>query len=253
MATIPIPPQTFGADLEPDYPTGDGKPLAETPIHRDNLLDGVKILESFFADDPMVYVSGNMLVYYEKGNPRKHVAPDVFVALGVPKNKRRGAYFVWLEPRGPSVVIELTSKSTRNEDLKKKMAIYRDKMAVPEYFLFDPTEEYLEPSMQGYRLRDGVYIPIESIDGRLPSESLGLQLERDGEWLRYYHPQSGRWLPTLEERLLAEETARERAEAERERLAAQLQGSTSELERLRQELEQWRARSGADAPPKNKP
>lgn len=60
-----IPPHTFAADLEPDYPTGDGKPLAETPIHRDNLLDGVKTLESFFADDPMVYVSGNMLVYYD--------------------------------------------------------------------------------------------------------------------------------------------------------------------------------------------
>jgi Uma2 family endonuclease len=239
MATIPIPPQAIGADPQPDYPTGDGKPLAETPIHRDNLLDGVKTLESFFADEPMVYVSGNMLVYYEQGNPRKHVAPDVFVALGVPKAKRRDAYFVWLEPRGPSVVIELTSKSTRREDLKTKMAIYQDKMPVPEYFLFDPREEYLEPSLQGYRLRGGVYVPIESVGGRLPSEGLGLELERSGEWLRYYDPTTGRRLLTPQEQLLAASAERERAEAERQRAEAERQ--RAEAERQRAEAERQRA------------
>lgn len=41
MATIPIPPHSIGDDDLSDYSTGDGKPLAETPIHRDNLLDAV--------------------------------------------------------------------------------------------------------------------------------------------------------------------------------------------------------------------
>jgi Uma2 family endonuclease len=267
MATIPISPQFIGDDDLSDYPTGDGKPVAETPIHRDNLLDGVKTLELFFADDPLVYVSGNMFVYYEKGNPRKHVAPDEFVALGVPKEKRRDAYLVWLEPRGPNVVIELTSKSTRNEDLKKKKAIYQDKMPVPEYFLFDPREEYLKPSLQGYRLRDGVYVPIESIDGRLPSTELGLELERSGEWLRFYDPASDRWIPTLQERVFAEEAAREhaeqlrkhermareRAEAEREGERIARQNAEGEAERLRRELEQLRRRLSAGSPPTDQP
>ncbi|HEX7376636.1 MAG TPA: hypothetical protein VF278_05960, partial [Pirellulales bacterium] len=83
MSTIPTSPLAFGADLKRDYPTGDGKPVGETPIHRDNLLDGVRTLQLYFADSPLVYVSGNMFVYYEEGNPRKHVSPDVFVAFGV--------------------------------------------------------------------------------------------------------------------------------------------------------------------------
>ncbi|HEX7379910.1 MAG TPA: hypothetical protein VF278_22495, partial [Pirellulales bacterium] len=239
MATIPHSPQTIADDFS-DYPTGDGKPLAETPIHRDNLLDGVKTLEWFFADNPMVYVSGNMLVYYEEGNRRKHVSPDVFVALGVPKDKRRDAYFVWDEPRGPSVVIELTSKSTRREDLSTKMAIYRDKMPVPEYFLFDPREEYLEPSLQGYRLRGGVYVPIESINGRLPSQELGLELDRNGEWLRFYEPTSGGWLLTPEERALAEEEARERSEEARERAEAQREQERTARQRAEAQREHER-------------
>jgi hypothetical protein len=76
--------------------------LAETLIHRDNLLDSVKILQRFFADDPQAYVSGNMLVYYEKGNRRKHVSPDVFVVLGVAKDKPRDAYFVWERHMAPT-------------------------------------------------------------------------------------------------------------------------------------------------------
>ena len=246
MATIPIPPHSLGADEESEYPTGDGKPLAETPIHRDNLFAAVEILDRFFVNDPMVYVSGNMFVYYEKGNRRKHVSPDVFVALGVPKDKPRDAYFVWKEPHGPDVVIELTSKSTRDEDLEEKMSIYQNRIPVPEYFLFDPKAEYLDPPLQGHRLRDGKYTPIEMIDGRLPSDLLGLHLERDGEWLRFHDPATGLWLPTIKEREAELEVQRERAEAEREQAEAQCeraeaQRQRAEAQRQRAEMERKRA------------
>ena len=49
---------------------------------------------------------------------------------------------------------------------------------MPEYFLFDPRSEYLKPSLRGFRLIAGEYRPIEPIDGRLPSEMLGLHLEQ---------------------------------------------------------------------------
>jgi hypothetical protein len=192
-----------------------------------------------------------MFVYYEKGNPRKHVSPDVFVAVGVRKDKQRDAYFLWEEGHGLDFVIELTSRSTKEEDLDDKMSIYQDEMPVPEYFLFDPKGEYLDPPLQGHRLQEGKYARIEMAEGRLPSEVLGLHLERDGAWLRFYNPAAGRWLPTPEEReaaLEAEldlaESQRERAEAERERLASQLVGSGQEVERLRKELEEWRRRFG---------
>ena len=169
----------------------------------------------------------------------------------MPKDKPRDAYFVWDEAHGPDVVIELTSKSTRDEDLDDKMSIYQDEMPVPEYFLFDPKGEYLDPPLQGYRLRDGKYSPIDMVEGRLCSELLGLHLERDGEWLRFHNPATGLWLPTSEEREAALEAERERehmgreqAEAERDRLASELEGSGKELERLRKELDEWRRRSG---------
>jgi Uma2 family endonuclease len=247
MATIPSPPRSFGADAEPEYPTGDGRPVAETPIHYRNLKCAVETLDRFFAHEPLAYVWGNMFVYYEKGNKRKHVAPDVFVALGVPKDEPRDAYFTWKEGHGLDFVLELTSKSTKEEDLDDKMSIYQDEIGVREYVLFDPRDEYLDPPLQGYRLREGKYTPIEMVDGRVPSEVLGLHLERDAEWLRFYNPATGFWLPTSEEILLDEQAKRERAEAERERLAVELQSSAEEVQRLRQELEQWRRRLGGQA------
>jgi Uma2 family endonuclease len=263
MATIPSPSRLTGARLtgaetEIEYPTGDGRPVGETPLHFKNITIAVQTLDRHFEREPLVYVSGNMFVYYEKGNRYKHLSPDVLVALGVPKDKPRDAYFIWEEDHGLDFVVELTSKSTEGEDLDDKMSIYRDEMGVPEYFLFDPKAEYLDPPLQGYRLRKGAYARIKMVKGRLPSEVLGLHLERDGAWLRFYDPAVGRWLPTPSEReaeLKAqrdraradrkrERTARERAEAERERLAAELQGSGTEIERLRRELEEWRRRFG---------
>ncbi len=108
---------------EIEYPTTDGKPMAETDLHRREMTDIIQELEDFFADRPRVYVSGNLLLYYEEGNPRKHVAPDTLVALDVPKEPNREYYLVWKEGKAPDFVAEITSKSTRREDQKTKFAI----------------------------------------------------------------------------------------------------------------------------------
>lgn len=237
MATVFSPSGVRGTEAYADYPTGDSRPVAETPLHFRNLTAAVQTLERHFEQQPLVYVWGNLFVFYEKGNRHKHVSPDVFVALGVPKDKPREHFLIWEEEHGLDLVIELTSKSTRDEDLDDKMSIYRDEIRVPEYFLFDPKGEYLDPPLQGHRLCEGKYLPIEMVEGRLPSEVIGLHLERDGEWLRFYHPVSGQRLPTPQERESA-------LEAERERLSAELRGSDQEIERLRRELEQWRRRFG---------
>ena len=65
-----------------EYPSSDGKPMAETPVHRDVMIDAIQILKRRYANRSDVYVSGDMLMYYEEGNPRKSVAPDVFVVAG---------------------------------------------------------------------------------------------------------------------------------------------------------------------------
>ena len=215
---------------EIDYPTGDGQPMAETPTHRRNMTDLIEVLERRYADDPGVYVSGNMFVYYVEGNRNRHLAPDVFVVFGVPR-KNRDCYKTWEEPkRSLDLVVEFTSRSTREEDLEDKFRIYRDELGVREYLLFDPYAEYLEPPEQLYRLAEGEYQPVEPVGGRLPSEVLGLHFEREGRFLRLYDPATDQHLLTAREE-------NERLRRERDRTTAELRQAEAEIEQLRRELE----------------
>src|SRR3990172_8736912 len=131
------------------YPESDGKPMAETDVHRDLMFDLIKLLKDFFHDKPDVYVSGNLFIYYKEGEPTASISPDCFVVKGVENYKRR-TYKIWEEGKRPDVVFELTSKKTKQEDQSKKKVIYQDKLKVKEYFLYDPLHDYLKPSLQGY-------------------------------------------------------------------------------------------------------
>ncbi len=229
------------------YPTRDGRPMGETDLHRDKMIDLIEALKDRFAADPNVYVSGNLLVFYERGDRRKHVSPDVFVVRGVNKLPIRDHYLIWKEGRPPEVVIEVTSKSTRREDERKKSILYRDVMKVQEYFLFDPTQDYLKPPFQGYRLENEEYTPIEPVHGRLPSAVLGLHLERSGYDLRLFDPAAGQWILTPRERAEAE---RERAEVEHERAereSAKRARLEAELDRLQRENDALRRRVAGEA------
>lgn len=209
------------------YPTSDGKPMAETDHHRKLMNAIIETLEAWYAKEPMIYVSGNLLLFYEKGNKRRHVSPDVFVVRGVLKAIRPN-YLMW-EEKTPDVVIELTSKTTQREDVEQKWKLYEGKLKVKEYFLFDPYGDYLDPSFQGYRRVRGKFKPIDCFDGQMTSECLGLVLERDGIELRLRDPITGDRLPTPSERAEAEAA---RAEAE----AARADAAVAEIERLRHEL-----------------
>jgi Uma2 family endonuclease len=212
--------------------------MAETEVHRDLMLDTIHTLIPWFEPDPLVCVSGNLLLYYVQGDKRKHVSPDVFVVRGIPKRIRR-YYLLWEEGKGPDAIIEFTSKSTRKEDTTKKFELYRDVLKVQEYFLFDPFEEYLRPSHQGFSLRDGQYMRIDPVAGRLPSEVLGLHLERNGSQLRLFDPAAGQWLPTPQERLI--QTENSCRQAENSRTKAELARQAAELARQQAELAKQQA------------
>jgi len=196
--------------------------MAETDWHRKLMTNLINTLAAFFLSSPRVYVSGNLLVFYEPGNRRRHVAPDVFVVRGVAKHDRPN-YLIWQEGKAPEVVIELTSSSTRREDMQGKFALYRDTLRVKEYFLFDPFEDYLDPPMQGYRLRKGEYVPIKLVAGRLPSRVLGLHLERAGSDLRLWNLETGLWLPTAEETQARLEQALQQREEDNLRLRREIE------------------------------
>ena len=202
-----------------DYPTSDGRPMAETDLHRNLMVDLLETLTDWFAADRMTYVSGNILLFYEPGNRRRHLSPDLLFVRGIPKREREN-YLAWVEGKVPDVVIELTSASTRDEDQEGKFHLYQNVLRIPEYFLFDPRSEYLKPPLQGYRLIESEYARIEPIAGRLPSEALGLHFEQVGRQLRLYVPSAGRILPTLLESRQAAQLAAQRAEAGAQEAAA---------------------------------
>jgi Uma2 family endonuclease len=245
MASVTESPRVRGNG----YPTTDGKPMAETDRHRDLMFDLIKVLQRFYALAPDVYVSGNLLLFYERGNKRRHVSPDVFVAKKVPKRERDN-YLVWEEGKGPDLVIELTSSSTRHVDVDRKFRLYRDVLKVKEYFLFDPHGDYLHPRLQGYRLRGGEYVPIRPVQGRLPSKVVGLHLEARDRDLRLYDPATGQWLPTPEE-LAARTTEAEARAAEADAAARRAEEAQRQAEaealRLRQELEALRNRRDGES------
>src|SRR3990172_75734 len=218
LATTDVP------RLQIEYPESDGKPMAETPTHRKAMTDAIEMLTDFFRDAPNVYVSGNMITYYEEGDPTASVSPDVFVVKGVTKEERR-TYRVWVEKRSPLVVFEFTSRSTRLEDSGNKKALYA-MLGVSEYFLCDPLSEYLEPPMQRFTLErgDSRRLPEES-DGTVISRELGLRLKMEGSQLRLVVIATGEQLLTTaeaQEKARAEAKARQAAEAEIERLKAEL-------------------------------
>jgi Uma2 family endonuclease len=232
MATVPEKLKKPATDDELDYPTSDGRPMAETDLHRDDMVDSIESLKMFYAGRK-VYVSSNILLYYEKGNKRRHVSPDVLVAKELNPGRRK-YYLLWQEGKPPDLVIEFTSHSTKDEDIEDKYELYRDTIKVREYFLFDPQVDYLHPPLQGYRLVRGNYVRIEPVNGRLPSRELGLHLEADGNELRFWNPKTELWLPTPREAREQAEAARQQAELARER--ADLARQQSEVARQRAEL-----------------
>ena len=223
---------TFDAGIE--YPTSDGRPVAETPLHYKRLADAAYALTTFFDPQPGVYVGVNMLVYDEPGNPRRHLSPDIFIAFGV-EDGYRDIFKIW-EETAPAFVLEVTSKTTRREDGRKKSRYAR--WGVSEYFLYDPRAEYVKPPLQGFALIGTAYRAITTSvlpngEAGLWSEKLGLFLWLDGPALRFYNPVTGRNLRTPSEEAARADAEVARAEAEIAR-RRELEAEIADLkERLR--------------------
>lgn len=202
---------------EIEYPEADGKPMAETDIHWRRMVLIRSLLEWRFRGR-RIYVGSSLLVYYKQGDPRKSFAPDVFVVKDCPPGDRR-TFRIWEEGRTPSTIFEITSLKTRNEDEFIKPGIY-SRIGVQELFLFDPTADYLDPALQGFRFDDGQKQPIlPDATGALESKELGLRLRLENGELAFYDAKTGERLLTDAE---AEHAGRIAAEAEVQRLRAQL-------------------------------
>ena len=219
---------------DPMYPSSDGLPLAENDWQLKAIHDAYGALHVRYLDRPDVYVSCDLLIYYEEGDPRKSVAPDVFVVFGAAKRNRM-IYKLWEEPKAPDFVLEVASKNTWREDLGRKRALYAQ-FGVREYWLFDPKEEYFDPALQGLGLRGRAYRPllarVENGARVIRSEVLGLDLRVENQTLRFRdfatgeqlrsHAEAATALANATTGLAEEKVARRIAEARIAELEARL-------------------------------
>ena len=200
------------------YPSSDGEPLGESYLHLYAILVTLEVLTQYLAGQQATVLS-NQFLYYSQGYPRLRVAPDVMVIFNVAPGGRDN-YKIWEEGQVPSVIFEMTSAGTKNQDQEFKRTLY-EQLGVTEYWLFDPKGEWIEEKLRGYRLHRDEYEPIT--DGR--SQPLKLRLEIDGHFIAFYREDTGEKLlipSELAQALRAETQARQAAEEQVEQLKERL-------------------------------
>lgn len=231
-ATLPV------AESEIFYPSADGEPVAETYDHLYVLLTTLEVLKQYLADIQAT-VLANQFLYYAQGYPKLRVAPDVMVIFDVTPGGRDN-YKIWEEGQVPSVIFEMTSSGTKDQDQIFKKTLY-EQLGVKEYWLFDPKREWQEEQLRGYRLRGEIYEPIS--DNR--SEPLQLRLQAEGRLINFYREDTGEKLLIPEElaqALREEVVARQQAEAQAEQERQKAEAERQRAEEAQAQVEQLKAR-----------
>jgi Uma2 family endonuclease len=222
------------------YPESDGLPMADNTeqFHLITTIEGN--LEILFADDPQVFVAGDLLWYPVEGDNTIRQAPDVMVALGRPKG-RRGSYLQWLEEGiAPQVVFEILSPGNRKQEMTDKFAFYT-RYGVEEYYLYDPGRGRLHGWL---RNEQGVLAPVEKMNN-WRSPRLGIRFVLAGLELELYYPDGSRFLSFVELNQRLEQAEHRALEAllgldEVEQRAEQAENRAEQAENRAEQAEQQR-------------
>ena len=176
--------------------------MSTNPDHLEWMIRCHRMLNHRFRGRPGLFVGCDMLIYYEPGNNKAAVAPDVFVSFGVPQHNQP-SYFGWLEGKPPEVVWEFGAPSTVQGDAGKKKETYR-RMGVREFWLVDPVGGVYDPRVQGFELVDGAYQQISCEEGpdgfaAVWSPVLHLELRFAHGRLRFWDRETARYRQLPEE------------------------------------------------------
>ncbi len=195
----------FRSDADLYFPDSDGKPMADNTEQFKWIVLIKENLEILFANDPNVFVAGDLLWYPVKSRIISPVAPDVMVVFGRPKGPR-GSYKQWQEDNiSPQVVYEILSPSNNLEEMERKLEFYQT-YGVEEYYQYDP-DRY---ELKGWLRQGEQLIPIAHIDG-WTSPRLGVRFSIDHHELIIYRPDGTPFLTPVE---LEQKAERERLRAE---------------------------------------
>jgi hypothetical protein len=204
---MPVSTQVSSAlvDERDSYPIHEEDDQPEIDPHERQVRYARDALQATFPDR---YVGGNLCIYWEQGNRRRYIAPDLFVARGLPAVPRPRVYLLWEDPP-VSFVLEVISRETAAM-VAKNRGIYRRHLQVAEVLEVNAEQH----QVQLWRLGPKGYeaVPPEA-SGRLRSQELGLEFELDENAFLWIYAPTGDRLLTYEEenqrRTEAEVRARE--------------------------------------------
>jgi Uma2 family endonuclease len=222
------------------YPEDDGLPMSENTKQFRWIVTIKENLELLFADNPNVFVAGDLLWYPVEGNNKIAYAPDVMVVLGRSKGDR-GSYQQWKEDNiAPQVVFEILSPSNRLAEMMRKLDFYQQ-YGVEEYYIYDPDRvDFTAWTRSNVNVGDSLPLgTASSLANRLvladkseewTSERLGVRFVMAPD-LVIYHPNGEPFLSltelnerrrSAEQRADSAERRADSAEQRAERLAAKL-------------------------------
>jgi Uma2 family endonuclease len=221
------------------YPESDGQPMADNTEQFRWIVVIKENLELLFANNPSVFIAGDLLWYPVEGNNTVCQAPDVMIAFGRPKG-RRGSYLQWREDNiAPQVVFEILSPGNRLKELAKKFQFY-DLYGVEEYYLYDPDTVDLNGWL---RSQSGRLVVVENMADWI-SPRLGIRFDLSSAELQIYRPDGRRFLTFLELEQRAEQ-AEQRAEQAEQR-AEQAEQRAEQAEQRAAKLEERMRSLGID-------
>lgn len=223
-APAPVAPTTSSAiqmekpSTEIYYPESDGKPMADNTRQFRYIVTIHNGIADLFANDPNVFVAGDLLWYPVEGSNTIRAAPDIMVVFGRPPGDR-GSYLQWKEENiPPQVVFEVLSPGNTFAEMHNKLRFY-ERYGVEEYYLYDPDNGELS----GWLRTDRGLEEIPNMEGWV-SPRLGIRFALEGRELVLFRPDGSRFESYSEVRAQLNQE-RQRAEEERqraERLAARL-------------------------------
>ncbi|MBF2057404.1 MAG: Uma2 family endonuclease [Cyanobacterium sp. T60_A2020_053] len=203
------------------YPDSDGKPMADNTLQFRWITTIKNNLDWLFADNPQVFIAGDLLWYPVEGDNKRRCAPDAMVVFGREKGER-GSYQQWKEDNiPPQVVFEILSPGNTPKEMYGKLLFYQ-RYGVEEYYIYNPDKNELT----GFLRQNDILEMIDNIND-WQSPLLGIRFELNQPELKIYHP-NGEVFSTYNEaqqKLLEE---REKAQKEKER-ADKLEAKLREL------------------------
>ena len=216
------------------YPESDGNPIADNTLQFEWISTLKGGIDALFADNPAVFVAGDLLWYPVEGDNQTRMAPDVMVAFHRPKGYR-GSYLQWRENGiAPQVVFEILSPGNRAGEMRTKRAWYAQ-FGVEEYYEYDPDRKKL-----GGWLRPGTSDDFAPLYDGFVSPLLGIRFDLpNGEPMRVFRPDGNPFLSFVE-------TVQQKETAERDRDDERMERRIAETERRQAEADRDKEKQRAE-------